>query len=97
MQTKIAYSDGVIEILGLHSPSENLFIAIINRQPDDSKGGYTSKSKELKNALSKLAKVISDIPAPAPNIIFGGDSTCLMHHGLKAFQPQAQPRMKKKC
>ena len=72
-ETKIAYSDGVVEVLGLHSPSENLFIAIMYRQPDDSKGGYTSKSKELKTALSKLAKVISDIPAPAPNIIFGGD------------------------
>ena len=70
---KITYSNGVIEMLGLYSPSENLFIAIIYRQPDDEAGGHRSTSSEFKAALDKLAALLNDLPSPAPNVILGGD------------------------
>ena len=34
----LVFSNGVVEILGLNCPSENLFIAVIYRQPNDALG-----------------------------------------------------------
>ena len=73
MELSLAFSNGVVEILGLNCPSENLFLAIIYRQPNDTIGGHSSTSTELKAALNKLSDALSKLPTPAPNIIIGRD------------------------
>ena len=47
METLMKFSNGVIEILGLYSPVENLFISVIYRQPDDIQGGHRSTPVEF--------------------------------------------------
>ena len=69
----LVFSNGVVEILGLNCPSENLFIAVIYRQPNDTVGGHISTYAELKPALAKLTDVLAKLPTPSPNIIIGGD------------------------
>ena len=39
MEVKLQYSNGVVEVLGLFCASQNLFFAVVYRQPDDSAGG----------------------------------------------------------
>ena len=41
MEVKLQYSNGAVEILGLYSSSENLFLGIVYRQPNDSTSGIT--------------------------------------------------------
>ena len=72
-EVKLQYSNGVVEILGLYSSSENLFLGIVYRQPDDSANGNLSTAKEFKPALDKLQATLNDIGEPSPNIIICGD------------------------
>ena len=73
MEVKLQFSNGVIDLLGLYSSSENLIIAIVYRQPDDVAGGHRSTAKELKHAMDELQRSITDMGDPAPNIIVCGD------------------------
>ena len=73
MEQLIDYSNGVVEILGLYSRVDNLFIAVIYRQPDDVLGGNRSTGSEFKLALDRLNKVMSEIGDPQPNMIICGD------------------------
>ena len=73
IETSITFSNGVIELIGLYSASENLFIATIYRQPDDRTGGHRSTAEEFKAAIEKLSSSIAELPEPTPNIIIGGD------------------------
>ena len=61
METKLQYSNGVVEILGLYSSTENLYLAVVYRQPDDLAGGNRSTSTQLKDSLDKLQKSITDM------------------------------------
>ena len=54
IEVHLQFSNGVVEILGLYSPLDNLFLAIAYRQSDDSAGGNFSTIKELKPAIEKL-------------------------------------------
>ena len=47
MEINLQFSNGVVEILGLYSKTENLYIAIVYRQPDDTSGGHKSTSAEF--------------------------------------------------
>ena len=60
MEQLLDYSNGVVEVLGLYSRHDNLFIAVVYRQPDDVVGGNRSTSSEFKAALDQLSKVLSD-------------------------------------
>jgi hypothetical protein len=73
MENVLDYSNGVVEILGLYSRIDNLFLAIVYRQPDDTIGGNRSTDSEFKPALDKLSKVLSDLGDPQPNTIICGD------------------------
>jgi len=73
MEQKFKYSNGVIEMLGLYSKSDNIFIVILYRQPDDSTGGNRSTVNELRPAIDKLQQEINSFGDPAPNIVICGD------------------------
>ena len=73
MEVKLQFSNGAVEVLGLYSSSENLFLAIIYRQPDDVTGGHRSTVNELKPAIDRLQETLNDMGEPAPNIIVCGD------------------------
>ena len=69
----IAFSNGTVELLCIHSRPENLLIANIYRQPDDIIGDHRSTAKEFNEAIKKLEKHINDIQTRSPNIILTGD------------------------
>ena len=73
MEVSLQYSNGAVEVIGLYSSSENLFLAIVYRQPDDSAGGNPSGVAEFKPALEKITAVLNDIGEPSPNTIICGD------------------------
>ena len=73
MEVKLQFSNGVVEILGLYSSTENLFLAIVYRQPDDIAGGFRSTATQLKDALDNLQKSINELGDPAPNLLMCGD------------------------
>ena len=73
METRISFSNGVIELLGLYSPIENIFIAVVYRQPDDIQGQHRSTSAEFKEAMGKLGDALQKLSTPTPNIIICGD------------------------
>ena len=61
MEEKLKFTNGVVEVLGLYSSVENLFIGIVYRQPDDLIGGNRSTITEFKPALEKLQQAIDDM------------------------------------
>ena len=79
MEVKLQYSNGVVEVLGLFCASQNLFFAVVYRQPNDSAGGNRSTIGELKPAIDKLQAAISDIGEPTPNILICGDFNLPTH------------------
>lgn len=73
MITVISFSNGVIEVLGLYSKTNNLVLIVVYRQPDDISGGHRSTEKEFKQALSKLEEALSLTSSPTPDILICGD------------------------
>ena len=73
MEISVNFSNGVVELLCLYSKINNLYIAIIYRQPDDRVGNNRSTEKEFQPALDQLQKSLDGLPTPCPNIIFCGD------------------------
>ena len=73
----IDYLNGIVEILGLYSRTDNLFLAIVYRRPDDVIGGNRSTEVEFKPALDKLSKTLSEIGDPEPIMIICGDFNLL--------------------
>ena len=73
LEVKLKYSNGAVEVLGLYSARENLFLVVLYRQPDDSTGGNCSSINEFKPALDKIQAEIAEIGEPSPNILICGD------------------------
>ena len=73
LEVMVNFSNGVVELLTLYSRVNNLYIAIIYRQPDDPLGNHRSTEKEFQEAIDKLKSSLSSLPSPCPNIIFCGD------------------------
>ena len=63
MEVKLKFSKGGVEVLGLYSSAENLFLAIVYRQPDDVSGRHHSTVNELKPAIDKLQKTLEITPS----------------------------------
>ena len=57
----------------MFSRVNNLYIAVIYRQPDDPVGNHRSTEKEFQAAIDKLKASLSSLPSPCPNVIFCGD------------------------
>ena len=66
------FSNGVVEVLATYSDKENLLVAVIYRQPDNSAAGHSSSENELNEALSELTKAIEKLDG-TPDILFCGD------------------------
>ena len=67
------FSNGVVEVLCLYSRVENLLLVVCYRQPDDTIHGHPSNSKEFKEALQEVMKVVDTLDQPLPDIFMGGD------------------------
>ena len=50
----LEFSNSVVEVVATYSEKENLLLATIYRQPDDSTHDRTSKNGELKEAITAL-------------------------------------------
>jgi len=68
----VTYSNGVVEILAVYSESENLLIATIYRQPDDTANNRPSNNLQLKPAIDSLKEAVMKLDQ-TPDIIIGGD------------------------
>ncbi len=73
MEKDFEFSNGVIEMLGLYSRAENLYIVVVYRQPNDPTGGNKSGPVEFQSALSRLKSNLSKLPEPTPNVVICGD------------------------
>ena len=61
-----SFDNGVCELLVLKIHSLNTVLAIIYRPPD-------TRLSEFSPALTELNKLLTDLPAPAPNLVLMGD------------------------
>ena len=73
MEINLSFSNGVVELLGLHSKLDNLYIVVIYRQPNDTHSGNKSGPTELKTALSRLKQNLDNLPTPTPNLVICGN------------------------
>ena len=69
----INFSNGVVEVLGLHIKAEDLVLIVIYRQPDDPTGGHISTSAEFRQSLRKIESALESLPSPSPDVILCGD------------------------
>ena len=69
----IEYTDGVIEIVGIHIRSINMVVIVVYRQPDDMVNNHRSTSEQFGKAMKHINKKLEDLPSPAPEIIICGD------------------------
>ena len=72
-ETIASFSNGMVEILGIHMKDLNLVAYIVYRSPDDSSHNRHSGYKELNEALEALRDSIDSLPTPTPDIIICGD------------------------
>ena len=82
MEINLQFSNGVVEVLGLYSKTDNLYIAVVYRQPDDTSGGNRSTSTEFNAALSHLSTSLNKTTTPTPNLVICGDFN-LPHYSWK--------------
>ena len=68
----VKYASEAVQLICLYSKAENLALACLYRQPDDSVHGHPSTPKDLKIALNRLVSGLSEI-TPTPDIVLGGD------------------------
>ena len=69
----MTFSNGAVEVLGLHIKTHNLMIFVLYRQPNDPKGKNLSTSKEFREALEAVSAVLEDHVSPTPDILLLGD------------------------
>ena len=88
------FSNNVVEIVCVYSQKENIVIATVYRQPDDSTHGRSSANTEFKSAIKELTIAINSIEG-TPDIIIGGDFN-LPHTDWENYLPKHQcPRQEK--
>ena len=68
----VTFSNGAVELLAVYSESENLLIATIYRQPDDTTNNRPSSNRQLKPAIDTLQEAVMKLDQ-TPGIIIGGD------------------------
>ena len=66
------FSNGAVDVLGLHEKQKNLLILLLYRQPDNV-GGNRSTSRDFKEALHEIQRTLSKLQAPHPEVIMCGD------------------------
>ena len=69
--TIINFSNGAVEVLGLHIKTKNLVLIIVYRQPNNK--NHRSTHIHFREALDKLHDVFMHLPKPTPDIIMCGD------------------------
>jgi exonuclease III len=69
----ITFSNGVVELLAVYSEAENLLIATIYRQPDDTVNNRQSNNHQLKPVIEALQEAVTNLEQQTPDIIIGGD------------------------
>ena len=69
----IQYTDGVIEIVGIHIKSLNMVIIVVYRQPDDDINNHRSTSMQFGKAMKHISEKLDDLSSPSPDIFICGD------------------------
>ena len=69
--TIINFSNGAVEVLGLHIKTKNLVLIIVYRQSNNK--NHRSTHIHFREALDKLHDVFMHLPNPTPDIIICGD------------------------
>ena len=69
----LTYSNSVVEVLCVYIKAENIFVTVVYRQPDDTKGGHRSTSREFQHALNEIKRSLNSLPSPTPDIVMCGD------------------------
>ena len=72
-ETVLQYSNGAVEVLGLHIKQKNILLFVLYRQPDDQQSKNRSTSREFKEALDALQNSMSERQTPYPDIVLCGD------------------------
>ena len=66
-------SNGVNEVLAVHSQKENILICVVYRQPDDSRNGHNSSNEEFTQTITRIGETIHELPGCSPDIFLCGD------------------------
>ena len=69
----LQYSNGSVDVLGLHLRTANLMLIVLYRQPDNPASGQRSTSREFSQALDKINSTLTELPTPNPDIVLCGD------------------------
>jgi len=70
--TLLSFTNDAVEMIVNYSKVENLLLATVYRQPDDSAHDRPSSTNEFKHAITALKRVILNLEC-TPDIIIGGD------------------------
>ena len=68
----IYHSSECVQLICLHSSTENLALLAIYRQPDDKQHGHPSTPNDFMIPLNRVKTMLASM-TPTPDIIFGGD------------------------
>ena len=71
-ETILKFSNGAVDVLGLHVKQKNTMIFVVYRQPDDPERNR-STSRDLGEALKEISNTLSKLQAPHPEVIMCGD------------------------
>ena len=69
----LEFSNGVVDVVGIHVKAENLVIFAVYRQPDGGNGGHRSRPAHLQQAIGAIGEVIGNLPGPTPDVVLAGD------------------------
>ena len=67
-----SHSSESVQLICLHSSTENLALLAIYRQPDDKHHGHPSTPSDFMTPLNRVKSLLTSM-TPTPDIIFGGD------------------------
>ena len=79
----LQYSNGSVDVLGLHLRTANLMLIVLYRQPDNPASGQRSTSREFSQALDKINSTLSELPTPTQTLYFVVILICHTSHGLE--------------
>ena len=93
----LQFTNGVVEVLSTYSKKENLYIAVIYRQPDNTQcNNYRSTHTHFKEALSQIEESLNQLSDPIPDILYAVTSTFHILLGQLVLQHQKLLLMRNK-
>ena len=97
LEIMVNYSNGVVELLTLYSKVNNLYIAIIYRQPDDQAGVTDLLRESFKQLLTNSRFHFRVFQVLVQTLFFVATSISPIRPGRYALQQMLLVLLKKKC